>query len=278
LYLKRKIMELNNVKQKSGEVLTGTIRTRLLYRTREAMEMNWKQVFPNVILPDEHTGVPFDTVKLFLESMSVQKQGRSKAITNAAIEFLKELQAPLEVLELPFEDPANISSEVEPEAELPAKQKTDGEESKSWIKSVSALDVVFFCNMAVADYGLVYMLKEMGAAWAIVYTLVSFHALKMAKDRYSQVTASRGIAAVWVLEVFAFFIHLAMFNLRAWQAAKDGDMPFSPWENITYPFWIAFALAALFSGAAVYAVSTTLALTKEKVEAENYEETHGVKY
>lgn len=272
-------MELNNVTPQTGEVLTGTIRTRLLYRTRDAMEANWKQVFPNVPLPDEHTGIPFETVIQFLESMAIPKQGRSTAITNAAITFLKELQAPAEEVKTFQEPTAPDELPAELPAELPEKQPEGSERRQgNFLQSLSALDVVFYCNLLVADYGLVYMLKEMGAAWAVIYTLVSWHALRMAKNRYSQVTAGRGITAVWVLEAFAFFIHLAMFNLRAWQAAKAGNMPFSPWENTTYPFWIAFALAALFSGAAIYAVSTTLALTKEQVEAENYENSYGVKY
>ena len=267
-----------NLTNHNGAILIGTIRTRLMYRSRDAMATNWIGVFPNELLPDDHLSVSVDKVKTFLESLGKPQRGRSAAITGAAIELLREINEPEKGLE-PVEQEKEIELLTIPDTEGSAKTR-DEEPTGIWgyISSLTALDITFFANMAVADYGLVFLLKEMGGAWAFIYTLVSFHALKMAKNRYSQVTASRGITAVWVLEIFAFFIHLAMFNLRAWQAAKDGQMPFSPWENITYPFWIAFSLAALFSGAAVYAVSTTLALTKERVEADNFEDKHGVKY
>lgn len=275
-------MDLTNNTNHNGAILVGTIRTRLMYRSRDAMFSNWIGVFPNELLPDDHITVPTEKVKTFLESLAQPQRGRSAAITNAAVELLREINEPAKEAVEVSGNAADLSS-VTTLASNELSEQNNGQAkpqaaSESWFKRFTALDIVFYANMAVADYGLVFLLKEMGGAWALIYTLVSFQALQMAKNRYSQVTAGRGITAVWVLEIFAFFIHLAMFNLRAWQAAKDGQMPFSPWENVTYPFWIAVALAALFSSAAIYAVSTTLALTKEQVEAENFEEKHGIKY
>lgn len=94
----------------------------------------------------------------------------------------------------------------------------------------------------------------------------------MAKDRYSQQTAKQGIVAICVLELLAFFVHLAMFNMRLWDANQAGKLPFSVqdgWMHI--PFVIALCLALLVSLTAIYAVTTTLSLTKEKVRAENWE-------
>lgn len=172
---------------------------------------------------------------------------------------------------------AKETAAPEPLPEPQIKTETPTESKRHKIR-FSALDIVFGVNILVADYGLIYLMKEMGAAWAVVYSLLSIHAIGMAKNRHSQVTASYGVAAVWILEILSFFIHLSMFNLRLWETGFENKLPFSVWENTTYPFAIASILAALFSTAAIYSVSVTLALTKEKVEAENFERAHGVKY
>lgn len=260
---------MENQNQLNGTVLVGTLRTRLLYKSRDAMQTQWQQVFTDELLPDDHVSVETQKVKIFLESLSKPQRGRSGAITNAAVEFLKNFNLPVElpVVQLPI---SNSESPL-----LPGGNQTKlsfWQKPAIWFSQLTALDVVFFANMAVADYGLIFLLKEMGFAWAFIYTLVSFHALKMAKTRHSQVTAKRGLAAVWVLEILAFFIHYTMFNLRVWQAAKAGELPLNTWSEDVYIIQaIAPVLAILFSGAAIYAVSTTLALTVEKVEAENFE-------
>ena len=262
----------------NGVVLVGELRTRLMYRSRDAMAANWQQVFPEELLPDDHIEVPTEKVANFLKSLSKPQRGRSAAITNAAFGMLGEINAPA-VEALPEQIPV---AAIEPIQVEPATEVAEKEAPKNAfveeMKAVTALDVVFYVNMLIADYGLVFLFKEMGMAAGIVYTLVSFHALRMAKDRYSQVTAERGVNAVWALELMAFAIHLSMFNIRAWQAGKDNKLPFSVWDNPQYPFWVAVTLALLFSGSAIYAVSTILALTKERVEAENYEQKHGIKY
>lgn len=172
---------------------------------------------------------------------------------------------------------AKETAAPEPLPETQTNTETPTETKRQKFK-FSALDIVFGVNILVADYGLIYLMKEMGAAWAVVYSLLSIHAIGMAKNRHSQVTASYGVAAVWILEILSFFIHLSMFNLRLWETGFENKLPFSVWENTTYPFAIASILAALFSTAAIYSVSVTLALTKEEVEAENFERAHGIKY
>lgn len=165
----------------------------------------------------------------------------------------------------------------EPLPEPQTETETTAESKRPKIK-FSALDIVFAFNILVVDYGLVYLMKEMGAAWALVYSILSMHAIGMAKNRHSQATASYGVVAVWILEILSFFVHLSMFNLRLWETGFENKLPFSVWENTTYPFAIASILATLFNSAAIYSASVTLALTKEKVEAENFERAHGVKY
>jgi hypothetical protein len=145
----------------------------------------------------------------------------------------------------------------------------------SFIKSFSILDIVFYTNMLVAWYGLILILHEMGFAFGIVYTLVSIDAMKMAKNRYARNTARSGITAIWILEFFTVFIHIAMFNKRAWQAAYRGDLPM---DQQWFPFVLACILGTMFSGFAIYAVTTTLDLTSEGVEAENFENRYGEKY
>lgn len=131
---------------------------------------------------------------------------------------------------------------------------------------IGMLDIVYLSTIATAVYGLWFTLKEMGAAFAVPYCLISWHALRMAKNPANRRTAQAGIAAVVVLEVLTFFVHLVLFNLRTVQAAKAGVLPFeySFWGSTSTPFTIACILAGLFSAAGIYAVSVTFSLTSEK--------------
>ena len=158
-------------------------------------------------------------------------------------------------------------------------KRTLSEKVFDFFAGLSGLDWVYLVTVGIADYGLAILLKEMGLAAGVVYTLISFHALAMAKNRKSQVTANRGITAVWLLEILAFFVHLTLFNRRLWGTIEE--LPFAAAEDVAdeyRPFLIALILAALFSAAGIYAVSTTLALLKERIEAEEYELTHGKQY
>ena len=88
----------------------------------------------------------------------------------------------------------------------------------------------------------------------------------MAKNPESRSTAQVGIAAVVVLEILTFFVHLVLFNLRTVQAAKAGVLPFeySFYGSLEMPFVIACIFAGLFSAAGIYAVSVTFLGTSEK--------------
>ena len=131
---------------------------------------------------------------------------------------------------------------------------------------IGMLDIVYLSTIATAVYGLWFTLREMGAAFAVPYCLISWHALSMAKNPASRSTAQVGIAAVVVLEILTFFVHLVLFNLRTVQAAKAGVLPFeySFYGSLEMPFVIACILAGLFSAAGIYAVSVTFLGTSEK--------------
>ena len=131
---------------------------------------------------------------------------------------------------------------------------------------IGMLDIVYLSTIATAVYGLWFTLREMGVAFAVPYCLISWHALRMAKNPASRSTAQVGIAAVVVLEILTFFVHLVLFNLRTVQAAKAGVLPFeySFYGTLTMPFVIACILAGLFSAAGIYAVSVTFLGTSEK--------------
>jgi len=286
----------------AAPIIVGALRTRLLYKSRDAMAANWEQVFPADILPDDHVPVPYQKVVSFLTELSSPKRGRSRAITGAAQGYLKEITGkPLELPEEkengenpPIEQPEKLSppsTKVQPETKheaetLPTISALLSQFVQKLLRSaveflvnMTALDLVFLVGIGLADYSLVFFMKGIGVAWGTVYTLITLHALQMAKDRYSRQTAERGFWAVMILESVSFFLDLAMFNLNVWQAGKRGELPFSCYEHITWPFWVAFALATLFCCAVLYALSTTLALRTERTEAENWEaNSNGLKW
>ncbi len=151
--------------------------------------------------------------------------------------------------------------EIQPITPEPVKRRFVWPELSAYM-----LDIVYLSTIATAVYGLWFTLREMGAAFAVPYCLISWHALRMAKSPESRSTAQVGIAAVVVLEILTFFVHLVLFNLRTVQAAKAGVLPFeySFYGTLTMPFVIACILAGLFSAAGIYAVSVTFLGTSEK--------------
>jgi len=153
-------------------------------------------------------------------------------------------------------------AQAQPIAPQTAPQPRTG---RTW-PVISMLDIVYLSTIATAVYGLWFTLREMGAAFAVPYCLISWHALRMAKNPESRKTAQIGVGAVVVLEILTFFVHLVLFNLRAVQAAKANILPFeySFWGSTGMPFTIACIMAGLFSGAGIYAVSVTFSLTSEK--------------
>lgn len=260
------------------EILLGTVRTRLTYRSRDAMEKTWPKVFTNEFLPEDHEMVARGKVEKYLEWLAQPQKGRSTIIIAAAAEMLAELRGTNVEMEVAPMVPELLPK---PEPQPPVTKNLGKHQQMTWgkfLRSLDELDFAFLFVLGVADYGLVYIMQEMGGFWAIIYTLISVHVLRMTKHSHAQNTARTGISAVWVLEIVSFFIHCSMFNKKAWNAAMNGNLPFDPIEYPSYPFYIAVVLAALFSAAGVYAVTTKRALTVESVEAENYETQHQIKY
>lgn len=255
--------QVNPVAANFKEVESEVSEKSGLNGTAQVPEMN-PSVLIEKIRKEEESTLPGSTLSFRAELKKVEKELRElsddQRKEKKGIELLKKAK----FLEMKI-------------GEIERSTKTFGR--FDFIFRLTGLDWAYLVTVGIADYGLVYLLKEMGLAAAIVYTLISFHALAMAKNRKSQRTAQNGIVAVWLLEALAFFVHLTLFNKRLWGSIED--LPFQVAENLTdesRPFLIAVIMATLFSAAGIYAVSTTLALLKEKIEAEEYERQYGIEY
>jgi hypothetical protein len=272
----------------------GVLRTALTYKSREAMQRQWLATFPGQMLPADHETIePADALQ-FIDELTQPKRGRPGSITAAAqtlkrivskkVEFKPDVAKNIKPLPTDFSENITTPSPNFSETSTPDKLHIPdvlpniGERVVAWVCGLTKLDVVYLFTIGAADYGLTYILKEMGVVAAIVYTLISLDALSMAKNRYQQQTARNGIIAVWALEIGAFFIHLTMFNRRLWD--NIADLPFRI-DNVTdesRPFYIALTLSVLLSSAGIYAVSITLSKVLEQTEAENFEQQHQIKY
>lgn len=276
----------------------GVLRTALTYKSREAMQRQWSATFPGQMLPADHETIEPDDALKFIDELTEPKRGRPGSIT-AAAQTLKRLvtkkvvdakQIVSENIETPEIVQNDVSENIVPaspnflETSEPGKSNIPdvflniGERAFAWVCGLSKLDIVYLFTIAAADYGLTYVLKEMGAVAAIVYTLISLDVMNMAKNRYQQQTARNGIIAVWVLEIGAFFIHMTMFNRRLWENVANLPFRIDDVTDESRPFYIAFTLSVLLSAAGIYAVSITLSKVLEQTEAENFEQQHGVKY
>jgi len=221
--------------------------------------------------------LPADKVAPFLEWIGAPKTRRKDGpATQAAATLLAEFRAgqhqnghmeavtprtvtPTQPKPIQHRTRTTKQPEIQPITPEPVKRRF------TW-PQIGMLDIVYLSTIATAVYGLWFTLREMGAAFAVPYCLISWHALRMAKNPASRSTAQVGIAAVVVLEVLTFFVHLVLFNLRTVQAAKAGVLPFeySFYGSLEMPFVIACILAGLFSAAGIYAVSVTFLGTSEK--------------
>ena len=224
--------------------------------------------------------LPADKVAPFLEWIGAPKTRRKDGpATQAAAQLLAEFRAgqhqnghmeavtprtvtpPAQPKPVQHRTRTAKQPEIQPITPEPVKRRFVWPELSAYM-----LDIVYLSTIATAVYGLWFTLREMGAAFAVPYCLISWHALRMAKNPESRSTAQVGIAAVVVLEVLTFFVHLVLFNLRTVQAAKAGVLPFeySFYGSLEMPFVIACILAGLFSAAGIYAVSVTFLGTSEK--------------
>jgi len=215
--------------------------------------------------------LPAEKVEQFLTWLSTPATRRTEIDCQPAAELLAEFRAGKHqnghterITVKPPAMPAVERKVRQPKA-APVAIPEPAKQARQW-PVISMLDIVYLSTIATAVYGLWFTLREMGAAFAVPYCLICFHALRMAKNPESRRTAQIGVGAVVVLEVLTFFVHLVLFNLRAVQAAKAGILPFeySFWGSTEMPFTIACIFAGLFSGAGIYAVAVTFSLTSEK--------------
>lgn len=222
--------------------------------------------------------LPTDHADALLQRMAQRTTRRKAEVADAAAQLLEEFRAGKH--QNGHVEPTRATEVRTVAAEKPARQRTAKPTAqqvtpeptrtrRSVWPTVSMLDIVYLSTIATAVYGLWFTLREMGAAFAVPYVFISWHALRMAKSPENRKTAQYGIAAVVVLEVVTFFIHLVLFNLRTVQAAKANILPFeySLWGTLEAPFTIACILAGLFSASGIYAVSVTFSLTSEKRNA-----------
>lgn len=241
--------------------------------TTDAVVKVWKkQTFgPH---PGLDTPLPKEQAEHLLTVMAQPTTRRTPEAAQAAAQLLAEFRAGMHQnshVEQPrtvtLAQPKPVQHRTRTAKQPDAQPITPGpvKRPRTWPK-IGMLDIVYLSTIATAVYGLWFTLREMGVAFAVPYCLISWHALRMAKNPESRSTAQVGIAAVVVLEILTFFVHLVLFNLRTVQAAKAGVLPFeySFYGSLEMPFVIACILAGLFSAAGIYAVSVTFLGTSEK--------------
>lgn len=271
---------------------TRTIQQAMGYDQLEPLRKVWVKHIGDG-WPKGDAVLPKDKAVTLLTILAEPTTRRKPEQAAIAAELLKQVQqngqyvAPSQAA--PVKAPAKTSRKRaavrEEHAPAPAKHTAPARRNRTtpemkqnvvsaWLQSITMLDVMYLATIATAIYGLWFNLREMGLAFAVPYSLISFHALRMAKNPASRRTAQAGIAAVVVLEILTFFIHLSMFNLRIVQAAKAQSLPFeySFYGTLEAPFYIACVLSGLFSGAGVYAVAVTFSLTMEKHRGKKAEE------
>lgn len=263
------------------EILVGEFREKLNYKTRGSFEGAWKSCFSE-FAPNDAQKITNKEAVTLCEHLLKNKKGRPETITTAAASFLDAQKVEPQTPEI-IEEYAGYSYETQKEvievqavAEQPQKEAAKEGKKPFFDVKNGGLNLSYYVTVIATCYGLIFLLKVMGIAPAVVYTLVSLQALEMAKDRKSRVTAQRGIAAVWILEILAFFVHLTMFNYQIWHG-KD-TLPFEVESGEYRIFLIALIFGMLFSAAGIYAVSTRLALTVEKADADDFEAEYNRKY
>lgn len=296
------------------ELTTEQIAHRLGYKRVGSFQALWEQVCPECLPPLPDRVPAISELKKVLSVLSEQKQGRSAVLCRNAADLLfeicnttgtteKEVANDTEVTQAQYgailanaiwrniehrvvtPEVAEVSEPQKPDvpAQRPEQKQVLEQPAKpakafKYLQNLTALDAVYLIVICTGVYSLYFFLNEIGIALGAVYALISYHAMRMAKSRKSQSTASAGIVAVVVLEALGSFAHFSMFNLRIFQAAKAGVLPFDAWQSPETPATIALVISAFVGLSGVYCVWVTHAQTREKVNAEQFEQTHGVAY
>lgn len=159
------------------------------------------------------------------------------------------------------------------ENETPASIVAEKAETQRF--KLSILDAVFYATTITTCIGIVTLLQWWGLPVSLVYSLILIDAMAMAKDTKLESTVKQGSAAVIVLELIATCSHTYLFNRVVWvdykslpfeieQVVRNGEVT---WHNGDKPFLIAVGIAVILSGAAIYAVDTTIKKTRERVKS-----------
>lgn len=260
--LKKVLSVLSEQKQGRSAVLCRNA-ADLLFEICNTAGMNEKEVVNHAeVARTEHGAIPANVILLSTEQDVIVPVGKELS------EFLQP-QKP--------ETPAQAPEQLPQQKEVSEQQRKPAK-TFQYFQNLTALDAVYLIVICTGVYSLYFFLNEIGLALGAVYALISYHAMRMAKSRKSQSTASAGIVAVVVLEALGSFAHFSMFNLRIFQAAKAGVLPFDAWQNPETPATIALVISAFVGLSGVYCVWVTHAQTREKVNAEQFEQTHGVAY
>ena len=290
----------NNIKN----LTTEQVASLLGYDRVTSFCQFWQTVCPDCLPPLPDRVPQLTQLKTVLAALSLPKQGRKAHISRNAADLLFQIQQdekpvldvvvdmkPIEAAELQKVTDAYTAQTTDAESRIiynvgnttDGAQKELSQEKKQssfslLLQSITALDAVYAFVIGIGIYSAVFFLAEIGIALGAIYALISYHAMWMAKNRKSQSTAAAGIFAVVVLETLGSFAHFSMFNLRIFQAAKSGVLPFDAWQNPELPSVVAVVISAFVALTGIYCVWVTHAQTRETINAEAFEQAHGVIY
>lgn len=285
------------------EAFTGLeLREKIGYKSQQAITSAWKGVFQGEAYPGDSAQIGREKIEILLASLRRSARGRSKSISQASNELYSEL---FEVSKVEREKVKEIrphiaTFEQSVKVDRPNRVLHDSNFSRpnktfeqvesrtlslptfpdltKLLQAVSKIEFAFYLNMALANYGLWVFLDTIGIVWAMMYNIISLHALSMTRNSHSAQSAKKGIAFVWVLECLTFFIHFALFNRKLWDKGFAGHLGFDVYEMYMLPGVIAFVLSAIMVAGAIYSITISLSITNEKIDALNFESKYGEKY
>lgn len=211
---------------------------------------------------ERETGIPVSTLRVMKTRLKPVKNAVSEDVIKNVTPSVSENVMPLRVEQNVTEQPKPVT-----------------------IRRYKALELeaVFYTTSAAACYGAVIALPGViGWALAVVYGLLCFNSLQMAKCGDIPATAEHGKNRVWALELAAVFAHYYTVNRALWANldALPFDVKYVPkggtwilnngekvngiWRGGEIIFGLSVAVAVLLSAAAIEAVNTRLKLTKEQ--------------
>jgi hypothetical protein len=160
--------------------------------TTDAVVKVWKKQ-PFGPHPGLDTPLPKEQAEHLLTVMAQPTTRRTPEAAQAAAQLLAEFRASMHQNgHMEAVTPRTVTPPAQPKpvqhrtrtAKQPDAQPITPEPVKrrfTW-PQIGMLDIVYLSTIATAVYGLWFTLREMGAAFAVPYCLISWHALRMAKS------------------------------------------------------------------------------------------------